>query len=97
VEFTRSEFLGSKRLVTADIAARGVHEVGGRLVVDPMPVTSLTALVEHEVEIDLWRPVPVGLDPTRLHFFDLSTGRAILPDRDGSSAPIGRGAATGTV
>jgi multiple sugar transport system ATP-binding protein len=97
VEFTRSEFLGSKRLVTADVAAHEVREVGDRLVVDPMPATSLIALVEHEVDIDLWRPVPVALDPSRLHFFDLSTGRAIRSDRDRSSASIGRGAASATV
>jgi multiple sugar transport system ATP-binding protein len=77
VEFVRSEFVGSHRLVTADVGAHTVRDLGRGPTVDPMPRATLTALLDDDVAVDLWRPVPVGLDPAGLHFFDLGTGRSI--------------------
>jgi ABC-type sugar transport system ATPase subunit len=77
VEFVHSEFVGSHRIVTADIAAQAVRDSGHGPSIDPMRRATLTAVLDDDVEIDLWRPVPVGLDPSGLHFFDLVTGRSI--------------------
>jgi hypothetical protein len=46
-----------------------------------MPRAMLTAVLDEDVAIDLWRPVPVALDPAGLHFFDLTTGRSIPTGR----------------
>jgi multiple sugar transport system ATP-binding protein len=83
VEFVRSEFVGSHRLVTADIAAHTVRDSGGGPSVDPMPRATLMAVLDDDVAVDLWRPVPVGLDPAGLHFFDLATGRSLPTGRRG--------------
>jgi multiple sugar transport system ATP-binding protein len=81
IEFVRSEFVGSHRLVTADVGARLVRDAGDGPSIDPMPRSSLVAVLDDDVTIDLWRPVPVGLDPDGLHFFDLTTGRSIPTGR----------------
>jgi multiple sugar transport system ATP-binding protein len=87
VEFLRSEFVGSHRLVTADVGAHTVRDSGRGPSVDPMPRSTLMALLDDDVVVDLWRPVPIELDPAGLHFFDLATGRSILTGRRAGEAP----------
>ena len=92
VEFTGSEFVGAQYLVTADLAARAVRDTGEGPVIDPMSRTTLTVLLDHDVDVDFWRPVPLAVDPAGLHFFDLRTGLRLgaghnaVPER-GPSVP----------
>jgi multiple sugar transport system ATP-binding protein len=76
VEITRVEHLGVERLVTATLGARGVTVTDEGATVDQTPLT-VTALLDHEVDVDLWRPIHLEVDVDDVHLFDLPTGRRI--------------------
>ena len=77
VEITRVEYLGVERLVTATLDARSVTAVEDGTAVDEMPVTTVTALLDRDVEVDLWRPIHLDVDVDDVHLFDLATGLRI--------------------
>jgi multiple sugar transport system ATP-binding protein len=85
VEVTRVEQVGVERLVTATLEAQGVAVTDwGAAAMDEMPVT-ITALLDHQVDVDLWRPIHLEVDVDEIHLFDLPTGRRIATtDRVGS-------------
>ena len=77
VEINRVEYLGVEQLVTATLDARRVSVTDEGAQVDEMPVASVTALLDQEVAIDLWRPIHLAVDLDDVHLFDLATGRRI--------------------
>lgn len=84
VEIVKAEHLGPQVFASATLEAHGVADADGIVVVDTAPTTTIGVLFDaDDVEVDLWRPVPLDLDRGRLHFFDLATGVAIGgPDAD---------------
>ena len=77
VEITRVEYLGNERSVHATLEATAVASSDESTVVDECRVMTVTALVDAEVEVDLWRPIHLEVDIDEIHLFDLGTGRAI--------------------
>ena len=80
VEVTRVEYLGSELLVTASLAAHAVAASGAGTIVAEHPHTSVTALLDTEVDVDLWRPIHLEVDVDELHLFELPGG-ATVPTR----------------
>ncbi len=76
VEITGVEYLGVHRLALATLEAHAVAD-HGEIVVDPGATTTIGILLDEDVDIDLWRPVPIVADASRLHLFDLRTGAAL--------------------
>jgi multiple sugar transport system ATP-binding protein len=72
-----TELLERRQLVTFDVDVRAVTDVDGRVVVDPVPRTSLVAAVDPDLSVSRWEPFRVTLDLDRVHLFDLATGLAL--------------------
>jgi hypothetical protein len=63
--------------VHATIGAGRVVQTDDRIVVDDDPTSTIAITVDTTDEIDIFRPFKVTIDTTRIHLFDLSTGRAL--------------------
>jgi multiple sugar transport system ATP-binding protein len=77
VSATGVEQHGPDRLVHATIGAGRVVQTDDRIVVDDDPTSTIAITVDTTDEIDIFRPFKVTIDTTRIHLFDLSTGRAL--------------------
>jgi multiple sugar transport system ATP-binding protein len=51
------------------------------------PKALFSARIDPRVPVRRGQPVELALDPARLHFFDLETGRTLLPDTTTAAAP----------
>jgi len=79
VEVTHVDRLGAERLVTANLGARAIRPLMGErgLTVDAMPVATVHALLDTDVDVDLWRPIRLRVDVDQLHLFDATSGAAL--------------------
>jgi hypothetical protein len=78
VSATGVEQHGPDRVVHATIGAAGVRQTASGIVVDEEPISTVAITVDtNDHDIDIFRPFRVSIDTTRIHLFDLTTGRAL--------------------
>jgi multiple sugar transport system ATP-binding protein len=78
VSATGVEQHGPDRVVHATIGAAGVRQTASGIVVDEEPISTVAITVDtNDHDIDIFRPFRVSVDTTRIHLFDLTTGRAL--------------------
>ena len=77
VEITHIEHLGAEQLVHATFAGTAVGQPDGQVVVGHAAVTTLVASITSKVEVNIWRPIRLGVDPAEIHLFELDGGAAV--------------------
>ena len=77
VELTRAEYSGNERIVTTTLDAAGITVTDEGTTIADVAVTSVTAVLEGAVDVDLWRPIHLEVDVDEVHLFDLPSGLRI--------------------
>jgi len=74
---TWTEPRGVDQLVTARIDAPGVTETRDGIVVSEDSSSMVHVSMSARDVIDIWKPLPLAIDPESIHLFDLATGAAL--------------------
>jgi multiple sugar transport system ATP-binding protein len=79
---TWAELRGVDQLVTARIDAPRVTETRDGVVVSEDSSSMIHVSMSARDVIDIWKPLPLAIDPASIHLFDLVTGAALCsPER----------------
>jgi multiple sugar transport system ATP-binding protein len=79
---TWTELRGVDQLVTARIDAPRVTETRDGVVVSEDSSSMIHVSMSARDVIDIWKPLPLAIDPASIHLFDLATGAALCrPER----------------
>ena len=79
---TWAELRGVDQLVTARIDAPRVTETRDGVVVSEDSSSMIHVSMSARDVIDIWKPLPLAIDPASIHLFDLATGAALCrPER----------------
>ena len=75
--FSSCERFGPDQLVHATIGGRRVRAADDGTISEPGPTAPLLVALSAAIELNVWEPLTLRVDPAALHFFDLATGASL--------------------